>query len=390
MLVDGVIAGEEAASPRADETARVPRLVEPPRRRYATMQGLIVSAYRVAGFSILTAILIGLASYVTSQLFFLVNRTWIAPTVVSPTDERVMQLSAAYAERASQLDKLVADRATMVAQLNDARRTMNVNAEFQAAFQHALRADLDGRRQELTSVQSLMNRYRQARREIERSNDAYAGMSRERLSQERKAGLIEHDQFLNGNFQIAQIANTNLSLAERESQLSQHAVQLERETSALAAALPRDASGGLSYEVLKIKQELSRSILEEQRARENVKAFEQSVSALDSVIGRYDRLVKGIGNSPLLLATEQKMTVAFVPYDNLPSVGKDVPIYACSLGMFWCHKVGAIVSVLAAEVSNKHPLRNDMLRGQMVQLDLKEGEAATRKVLFARRAPLIF
>jgi hypothetical protein len=46
--------------------------------------------------------------------------------------------------------------------------------------------------------------------------------------------------------------------------------------------------------------------------------------------------------------------------------------------------------MLGAEVLQKHPTKNDMLRGQMAQMELTEPGAVQQKVLYVNRAPLLF
>ena len=55
---------------------------------------------QLAGFAILTAILAGLASYLVLNLFYLFSTTWLQPAIVSPTDEKILHLSAQIAARA--------------------------------------------------------------------------------------------------------------------------------------------------------------------------------------------------------------------------------------------------------------------------------------------------
>jgi hypothetical protein len=343
----------------------------------------------VAGFVILTAILFGLTTYIGSHLFFLFSRSWIAPAVVAPTDERVLKLKTELAERHSERDRVLAERLLLQAQLDDARRTASMLDDFQNAFKRALEADLHGRKQELAVLESLQGRYRKARAEIEHSNEAFAGMSRERLGEEHKAGLIEKDQFLTGNYHIAQIANANLSLAEKEAQLAANTARLRRETEAYASALPKGWAAS-SYDTLRMKEDLRRAILDGQRARDLTGAYEKRMIALDGVLRRYDDLVREITESPLMLATDKNFQLAFVPYDNVSGVKPNAPIYACRMRMFFCREVGRVVTLLGAEVVNKHPYKNDLLRGQMVHISLREPGAGKQSLLYVGGAPLLF
>ena len=59
------------------------------RGRLAT---LTVAGYRMLGFAVLGVIVVVLLGYLATRLFYLVDRTWVVPTIVSPTDERVLAL----------------------------------------------------------------------------------------------------------------------------------------------------------------------------------------------------------------------------------------------------------------------------------------------------------
>jgi hypothetical protein len=85
-----------------------------------------------------------------------------------------------------------------------------------------------------------------------------------------------------------------------------------------------------------------------------------------------------------------KATVAFVPYAGLSGAKKGTTLYACSIGMVWCHKVGEILEVLPGEVQFKHPHKDKELRGQMVEmkLDADDAGAAEDDVLFVGGKPL--
>jgi hypothetical protein len=57
--------------------------------------------------------------------------------------------------------------------------------------------------------------------------------------------------------------------------------------------------------------------------------------------------------------------------------------------MVICHKVGSVLEVLPGEVQFKHPHKDKMLRGQMVELKLDNSSAAEDDVLFVGGRPLL-
>jgi hypothetical protein len=210
-------------------------------------------------------------------------------------------------------------------------------------------------------------------------------MSRKRIAAEYDARLINREAAVSGAFHLSQIAQGNLSLAEKEVALRSRTAELTRDTEALAAALSKQPSttGKRSFEVLKFLQDFKRSQVELAKATDSRTVLAQSLA-------RYEQMVKTIADSPYLRAVERKATIAFVPYENLDHVKPGAPLYGCAAGLFFCRKVGQVVDVLGGEMSVKHPLHNQLMRGQSVQVQLSDPRAAEKKVLFVGKRPIIF
>jgi hypothetical protein len=104
---------------------------------------------------------------------------------------------------------------------------------------------------------------------------------------------------------------------------------------------------------------------------------------------RYETLIASLRASPYLKAIEKNLTVAFVPYENLPHAQQGTPLYACAARLFWCREVGVIGKLLEGEVSLKHPIRQYMLRGVMVELQLSDEPAAREDLLHLSRPPML-
>src|SRR5690242_9014826 len=65
-----------------------------PKKSSTAAAKLIVSAYRLVGFTILTVIVAVLVGYIVTTAFYFASHTWITPTVVSASDEKVVTAQA--------------------------------------------------------------------------------------------------------------------------------------------------------------------------------------------------------------------------------------------------------------------------------------------------------
>lgn len=343
----------------------------------------IVNAYRMLGFAILTIIVVVLIGYIATQSFFYVSKSWVVPMAISATDEKVVSLQAQLAEQQNARDR-IAD------ELNQAERAIAAQQRFQGEFAKAIKSDLDGRKAALGRVRALANAAAATRASIKAQNSAYASASRRKMAEEYAAGLIDRGAMLSGKFQLAQITSSNLSLAERQAEFETRASELEAQTRSLDAMLtehgeqPTDETVAYSYEVLRIKQEYEASKLD----------LAKSVEARDTLqvaLERQDKIVKGLQGSAYLRALADGANVAFIPYANLANVRKGTSLYACKVGMVFCYHVGEVTEVLQGEVQFKHPQRDKMLRGQMIELklDAEDHDAASDDVLFLGGKPLL-
>jgi hypothetical protein len=130
-------------------------------------------------------------------------------------------------------------------------------------------------------------------------------------------------------------------------------------------------------------------VLEVARAESERQHLTESLKSLDEAVGRYDALLASIRSSPWLEAIERGLTVGFVPYENLENAGPGTPLYRCALKLVWCREAGMVGQVLQGEVTVKHPVRQTMLRGVMVELKLRDDRWARDELLLLGRPPLL-
>jgi hypothetical protein len=111
---------------------------------------------------------------------------------------------------------------------------------------------------------------------------------------------------------------------------------------------------------------------------------------LEASIARQDEIIRGLEQSPYLRALADRASVALVPYDNLAGVAPGTKLFACRVAMLMCKEVGRVTEILPGEVSFKHPRREKMMRGQMIEMQLSDSDGAEHDLLFLGGAPLVF
>jgi hypothetical protein len=337
---------------------------------------LLVNGYRLLGFAILTLIVVVLVGYIATTFFYYLSSSWVMPTVVSASDDKVVALQSQLAGQQNQRDKLAGE-------LDEAMRAIAAEQRFQLEFVKSIKSDLEGRQAALGRVRQLASAAASTRSQIRGANQAYAAASAQRMTREYGAGLIDRHSMLAGNYQLAQISTSTLSLAERQAEFETRAAELGSAAQSLDAILADHSTAALSYEVLKIKRDYDTSKLALAKAIE-------SRDVLAASLARQDKIISGLKQSAYLRALDDRAVVALVPYGNLDGIKPGTTLYGCRVGMVMCHQVGTVLEVLPGEVTFKHPHRDTQLRGQMIELRLDDAGAGEDDVLFAGGAPLGF
>lgn len=177
---------------------------------------------------------------------------------------------------------------------------------------------------------------------------------------------------------------------ERARAAARHA-QLQRAQVADAAFIeeltPAVADAGTSLAAISARRELARATLDRQAAADELAVIERELGLLDASIAAQRSAVERLSGSYYLKARGHKLVVGFVPYENLSSTRPGAPLYRCSWGLLNCSEVGKVLSVLDGEVTERHPEKDRMMRGVMIEMQLSETRAGEDPVLFAGSRP---
>jgi hypothetical protein len=352
---------------------------------------LLVPVYRLFSVAILSAILIGLASYLFLTIFYFFSQAWIEPRIISPTDAQVLQLSGQLAQGTLVREQLVTQRLDLLVKLRDARRKATDSNQFQHEVKQTAKQVVNDNLHRLASVQDVDRSFQSEAPQILDSDKSFASGALAEAEKLYKTHLISEEEWINRKTQLAQLGVSALSLKRSSAELEGEKNVLSREINSYSTLVAAGSSlDGLNSEVLQAKRQLDGSLLDEANAKDLAAALYQEVSMTEEAITRQDRLLLSIQNFPYLRAAEQKLTVAFVPYTNDGKTNPGTPIYGCSLGVLFCRQVGRIEEVLDGEVVDKHPFFNKELRGLLVRVDFKDPKWDRSQVLFLGKAPLFF
>ena len=344
------------------------------------IQNYYLYSYRLVGFVFLTGLILSILWYGFSMLFFIGNRTWSVPMILSPNQEKVM----AHLEHVIVFEHEVAKN----------------KAELRAAEQvlHHKKTLLKNHQQLLERVnQSMLYQSLQYSKESikfknlseERANnirqlrELNAGISNEEkaIEQELKLGLITKQEAL-----LAHVAWNKLASNLLDSKTHMHDLE-QRAKDYADAAKTLNGSGNHLTSMNKVIKKVE---LEGQLAELNSDIFSLQISTqqLKKNIDKKKHVLQFMKNSPYILATKKETTVAFVPYVNLHTVTIGAPVFSCYLDMIFCYKSGYISGVYNAEEYSKHPIFKSDVKGQFIAIHFNSATDGQKKLLFINSKPL--
>jgi hypothetical protein len=351
---------------------------------------MLVPVYRLISIVILSAILLGLATYLLLTLFYFFNQSWIEPRIVSPTDAQVLQLSGQLSQGSLLREQLVAQRMDLLVKLRDATRKATDSNQFQKDVKQTAKQVVHDNLNKLASVQDVDRSFKAAAPQILESDKSFASTAIAEADKLYKAHLISEEEWINRKTQVAQLGVSALSLQRSSQEIDGEKNTLRSEIDSYSTLVaPGSGQNGLNSDVLQAKRQLTGSQIDEANARDLAAALYKELSMTDDAIARQDHLLLNIQNIPYLKAAEQKLTIGFVPYSNAAKTIPGTPIYGCSLGIIFCRRVGRVEEVLDGEVSDKHPFFNKDLRGLFVRVNFNDAKWDRTQVLFLGKAPLL-
>lgn len=346
-------------------------------------QKFIVAAYRYLAIVFLLGILGSALGYFGLIALYGINNSWLAPIIVSQTNERILGLTAEMFRARQAADAL-----------DEAKAALGKESKALGEEASMLQGLIERSRLAL-SQQQVQDRRFAARlaslqlRKHELDTRAHGALAQKRvlwssIEAELAAGLITKL-----DAERARVALSGAEAAAAHSLVATAA--LERQVSELNRSVST-LSGGPA-ESAQTLEVLARVAALESRRTEVMLTLAKNEAALankqrEAIELR--KIIATLSDSPYyrVSVAAEPLSFAFVPYENEGAVEVGRPVYDCWAQVVFCRRAGIVKRLHRDEEKGRHPLFNRDIRGFLAELELDDAAAAKSRVLFIGRGPL--
>ncbi len=180
------------------------------------MKKLYLSIYRLLGFSSLLGLSVTIACFFFLMLFFFANDSWIAPTILSRTSDRMLTFANAYQQALQNVETLRGKKQTAELEYSSALSTHRDYASLTTELRNGRRTLAGLRRQTRSDLRESTELSRQLdrnRKQIDRSLKAGL-ITNEEAAQELAAGQSFHNALTDRRVSITSASASGESLAD--------------------------------------------------------------------------------------------------------------------------------------------------------------------------------
>lgn len=334
-----------------------------------------VNVYRLTAMMALYGMFAAIAGYAALMGFYSVNKSWVAPLLISPSNDKILSLTAQMVASQQTLDSLnLSTKSLREARAEMAQRRgvlQNLNQQLETAAAQQKSANISSGQElsrlalqkhaDLRSTQAMLSEIDQNESEVERN---------------LKAGLITRSEALAQKTTLAQFRNAYTDAQVSEVVLKDSARQKMSTDLSVVDTMSK---------AVELRSELAQLDL-------NIKTGDDQIANNTVQVANIQKAIRRTQDNPYFVAAQSTTPVemAFMPFDNQNAVSVDAPVYDCALSFVWCRKVGSVSRIFSEEERATNPIVKTDIRGTFIQLDLADHEAVKSKTLFVGRKPLLF
>lgn len=332
-------------------------------------------SYRLSAIFILYGVLLLFFGYLFLLGFYAVNSSWVAPLIISPADDKSLDLTVKMVQTTTAAQTLELDvkklQASLPEFIHHRSALLSLEPQIVAALirEHDHNTITGDELAQLNAQKNLdngktdkmMSQIHQVEQEVAR---------------DLKAGMITKGEAAMQLTALNQAETTFTDSRITEVTMKDQILQKSTTSTLLLDTLNRQAE--LISEVSQLDVTISAANRQIETEREQIKAMYSAVEIAKQ--------------TPYYLAMTRGRSVnfAFIPYSNKTAAKLDSPVYDCYLNMVVCRRVGKIVKLFSEEEHAVHPLFRTDMRGFLVQIELSNPRSAESETMMLNHKPLLF
>jgi hypothetical protein len=366
-----------AKLPIGEKLPPSPALVRPksPSDLRAIHNKTVLFLYRSFALVTLYGVLALVFGYAFFMVFYAVNSSWLAPIIVSQSNDSILAMTSQLVSSKQLLDSLTLDRNRLQESIGimQVQRTELVDLDKQLA--PAIAQEKASNKVNGVDLNVLLER---KKADNERTQGVLNDVDTliQQLDRDLAAGLITKGDAATQRVALTQFKNTDTDNNVGAVLLRDNVRQKTAASTEFLSLLGQRATLQAQISQLDI----------------NISIGEQQLKTDQDQIEGVTRAVETLKRSPFYLVTQSPTEVkfAFVPYNNEAYAKVGAPVYDCYLNMILCRQVATVKTLFTDEQKAIHPIFKTDLRGFFVQLDMTEPQSAKSKTLFLGHKPLFF
>lgn len=338
------------------------------------LRSAVLPLYRLLALASLYLVLFGVLGYSFLVGFYAVNKSWIAPVILSPSDDKTLDLTSRLVLSESTLENLKLD----VGRLQDGVAEMESHkaalALLRPEIDLAIEREMEHDESTGKELASLNLQKRQDNEKTQHILEQIAEVEAQ-LDRDLAAGLITKGDAAVVKTQLNQQRNGLTDGKIGEVLLQDNVLQ-------------KTTVGTPRLDVLAKRTELESQITQ---LDIQIATSQKQITTEEEQIARLEEAIAAAKQTPYYLSssTGKPLHFAFVPYDNKEDAKPDAPVYDCYLSFVGCRYVGTVKRVFHNEEAATNPVFRTQMRGFFIELDLEHPEAATSKTLMLGRKPFL-
>jgi hypothetical protein len=349
------------------------------------LKKVYLNVYRSLGLAALCLITGALIFYSITFGFFLFNTTWVAPTVLSPSDAKVIQARDELIRQRQFYDSSIILRETRMQELS-VLKDRETQLEFlKASLDTAMHTESKTATESVRQIDSLVKQKRDNINELDASMKNLDGLMATNNS-ELAARLITKDQWTERNITYHQLMSTVTTNRVEVKALSDQRDMLSRS----AATLNGQGTSAVALDIvskkLEVQNEIDSTMVQMITKRAELLSANQELerlSAAENILNQtpYAKVLK----------TNASSVLGFVSYDNSYFTADTIDVYACRAIFLFCYKVGTVGRKYNDEQIIEFPIFNTRftrtVKGVFVEFNLADPAASHEQILFLGEKP---